>query len=216
MPQHVSMVLGIPCDGLEIIVHNYRSTPNRTYKLKVVETNLRTLPVGEEFCNSSLIFSCTTILASNSKQEGIQDLWDSILVSDCIVKRNYANFVLQYLEDDIHEFQRSNSSHLRRCIIFLQLFFLSYTTISSVPVELTHLLCASLIDQLIKRCLSEERKYFRRYGCVDIRIEQCHASQNISSRPSYPSTSMYMPSHPSTYSHNSDLAKVLILRVIFQ
>ena len=30
MPQHVSMVLGIPCDGLDIIIHNRRSTPNRT------------------------------------------------------------------------------------------------------------------------------------------------------------------------------------------
>ena len=82
------MVLGIPCDGLDIIVHNYRSTPNRTYKLKFVEINLRTLPVGEKFCKSFLIFSCATILAPNSKQEGIQDLWDFILVSDCIVKKN--------------------------------------------------------------------------------------------------------------------------------
>ena len=110
MPQHVSMVLGIPCDGFDIIVHNRRSTPNRTYKLKVVETNLGTLPVGEEFCKSIFIFICATILASNSKQEGIQDLWDSIMVSDYIVKRNWAKLLLQYLENGIHEFQRRKST----------------------------------------------------------------------------------------------------------
>ena len=48
-PQHVSMVLGITCDGLDIIIHNRRSTPNRTHKLKVVETNLGTLSVRDEF-----------------------------------------------------------------------------------------------------------------------------------------------------------------------
>ena len=113
------MVLGIPYDGLDIIVHNRCSTPNRKYKLKVVETNLGTLPVGDEFCKSFMIFSCATILAFNSKKEGIWDLWDSIMLSDCTVKRNWAKFVLQYLDDDIHEFQRSKSTYLRGCIIFL-------------------------------------------------------------------------------------------------
>ena len=136
-PQHISMVLGIPCDGLDINVHNRRSTPNRTYKMKVVETNLGTLLVGEDFCKSFLIFACVTILAPNSKHEGIWDLWDSIMASDCTVKRNWAKFVLQYLEDGIHEFQRSESTYLRGCIIFLHLFYLSYTTIPLVSVELT-------------------------------------------------------------------------------
>ena len=119
--------------------------------------------------------------------------------------------MLQYLENDIHEFQKIKSTYLRGCIIFLQLFYLSYTTISSVSMELTHLLCAAWIDQLIKRRLFEERKYFGRYGCVEIRIEQRHVSQKKSSRPLYPSTSKYMPSHPSTSSHNSDSPKVIVL-----
>ena len=210
------MVLGIPCDGLDIIAHNRHSIPNKTYKLKVVETNLGTLPVGEEFCKSFMVFSCATILALNSKHEGIRDVWDSIMVSDCTMKRNWAKFVFQYLENDIHEFKRSKSTYLWGCIIFLQLFYLSHTTIPSMSVELTHPLCATWTDQLSKRRLSEERKYCGRYGCVDIRIEQCHTSQNRSSIPSYPSTSTYMPSLPSTSSHNSDSAKVLVLRVIFQ
>ena len=98
------MVLGIPCDGLDIIIHNRRSTPNRIYKLKVVEKNLGTLPVGDEFCKSFLIFACATILDPNSKQGGIRDLWDSIMLSDFTMKRNWAKFVLQYLKDGTHEF----------------------------------------------------------------------------------------------------------------
>ena len=94
MPQHVSLVLGIPCDSLDIIIHNRRSTPKRMYKLKVVETNLGTLPVEDEFCKSFLIFAYATILAPNSKQEGIQDLWDFIMLSNFTVKRNWAKFVL--------------------------------------------------------------------------------------------------------------------------
>ena len=129
MLQHVSMVLGIPCDGLDIIIHNRCSTPNRTYKLKVVETNLGTLLVGDKFCKSFLIFACAKILTPNSKQEGIQNLWSSIILIDFTVKRNWAKFMLKYLEDGIHEFQRSKSTCLRGCIIFLQLFHLSYTTI---------------------------------------------------------------------------------------
>ena len=54
MPQHVSTILGIPCDGLDIIIHKCHSTPNRTYKLKVVETNLGTLLVGDKICVSHL------------------------------------------------------------------------------------------------------------------------------------------------------------------
>ena len=84
--QHVSTVLGIPCDVIDIIIHNHCSTRNRTYKLKVVETNLGTLSVGDEFCKSFLIFVYVTILAHNSKQEGIWDLWDSIMLSDLTMK----------------------------------------------------------------------------------------------------------------------------------
>ena len=83
-------------------------------------------------------------------------------------------------------------------------------------MELTHPLCAAWMNQLIKRRLSEERKYYERYGCVVIRIEQCHVSQNRTSRPSYPSTSAYMPFHPSTSSHMSNSPKVHLLIVIFQ
>ena len=133
------------------------------------------------------------------------------MLSNFTVKRNWAKFVLEYLENGIHEFQRSKSTYLWGCIIFLQLLYLSYTTIPLVSVELTHPLCAAWMDQLIKRHLSRDRKYFGRYGCVDIRIEQCHVSQNKFSRPSYPSTPTYMPSHPSTSSHILDSPKVVFL-----
>ena len=142
-PQHVRMVLGIRCDGFDIIVHNGRSTPSRKYKLKVVETNLGILPVGDKFCKSFLIFCLPTILAPNSKQEGIWDLWDSIMFSNFTVKRNWAKFVFHYLEDGIYEFQRSKSTYLRGCIIFLHLFYIFHNTIPSVSVELTHPLDAA-------------------------------------------------------------------------
>ena len=133
------------------------------------------------------------------------------MFSEFTMKRTRAKFVFKYLKDGIHEFQKSKSIYLQECIIFLQLFYLSYTTIPSVFVELTHPLCAAWTDQLIKRCLFEEIKYFGRYGCIDIRIEQCHVSHNRSSRPLYHSTSTYMPSHPTSSSHISDSPKVLVL-----
>ena len=85
---------------------------------------------------------------------------------------------------------------------------------SIMSMELTHPLCAAWMNKLIKR--HEERKYYERYGCVVIIIEQCHVSQNRTSRLSYPSTSTYMPFHPSNSSHMSDSPKVHVLIVIFQ
>ena len=66
-PKDVREVLGIPDNGIDIVIYNRRGTPNRTYNIKILEANLRDLPVGEEFMKSFLIFVCATILAPNSK-----------------------------------------------------------------------------------------------------------------------------------------------------
>ncbi|RVW82817.1 hypothetical protein CK203_051181 [Vitis vinifera] len=68
-PKDVREMLGISDNGVDILIYNRRGTPNRTYDIKILEANLRDLPVGEEFMKSFLIFACATILAPNSKQE---------------------------------------------------------------------------------------------------------------------------------------------------
>ncbi|RVW21732.1 hypothetical protein CK203_108209 [Vitis vinifera] len=95
-------------------------TPNRTYDIKILEANLRDLPVGEEFMKSFLIFACATILAPNSKQEGMHDLWDTVWDSEVGVRKNWAKFVLQYVEDGIRDYRTSHPTYIRGCVLFLQ------------------------------------------------------------------------------------------------
>ncbi|RVW81070.1 hypothetical protein CK203_045420 [Vitis vinifera] len=45
MPKDVREVLGIPDNGVDILIYNRRGTPNRTYDIKILEANLRDLPV---------------------------------------------------------------------------------------------------------------------------------------------------------------------------
>ena len=121
-PKDVREVLGIPDDGVDILIYNRRGTPNRTYDIKILEANLRDLPVGEEFMKSFLIFACATILAPNSKQEGMHDLWDTVWDSEVGVRKNWAKFVLQYVEDGIRDYRTSHPTYIRGCVLFLQVF----------------------------------------------------------------------------------------------
>ena len=98
MPKDVRKVLGISDNGVDILIYNRRGTPNRTYDIKTLEANLCDLPVGKEFMKSFLIFACATILAPNSKQEGMHDLWDTVWDSEVGVRKNWAKVVLQYVE----------------------------------------------------------------------------------------------------------------------
>ena len=79
--------MGIPDNGVDILIYNGRGTPNRTYDIKILEANLHDLPVGEEFMKSFLIFAYATILAPNSKQEGMHDLWDTVWDSEVGVRK---------------------------------------------------------------------------------------------------------------------------------
>ncbi|RVW92731.1 hypothetical protein CK203_042572 [Vitis vinifera] len=81
-PKDVKEVLGIPDNGVDILIYNRHGTPNHIYDIKILEANLRDLLVGEEFMKSFLIFAYATILAPNSKQEGMHDLWDTVWDSE--------------------------------------------------------------------------------------------------------------------------------------
>ena len=72
--QHVSNLLEVPCKGIDINLVYWRSTPNWKYCLKDVDGDLINKLVGDHFSKSFLIFSFATILALNTKQEGIRDL----------------------------------------------------------------------------------------------------------------------------------------------
>ena len=121
-PKDVREVLGILDNGVDILIYNRRDTPNRTYDIKILEANLRDLPVGEELMKSFLIFACATILAPNSKQEGMHDLWDTVWDSEVGVRKNWAKFVLQYVEDGIRDYRTSHPTYIRGCVLFLQVF----------------------------------------------------------------------------------------------
>ena len=80
--QDVGNIMGIPCNGEEIVVHTRRGTSNRTYTISLLEQNLENLAIGDDFRKTFLIFACATLLAPNSKLEGIHDLWDTIWDGD--------------------------------------------------------------------------------------------------------------------------------------
>ncbi|XP_059591678.1 uncharacterized protein LOC132253517 [Vitis vinifera] len=123
--QDVGNIMGIPCNGEEIVVHTRRDTSNRTYTISLLEQNLENLAIGDDFRKTFLIFACATLLAPNSKLEGIRDLWDTIWDDDVGVQENWSKFVLHYIEDGIREYQKNQPTYIRGCFIFLQ-FHLNY------------------------------------------------------------------------------------------
>ena len=106
---------------LSLLMKNMSIAPsNRTNTLRVLEQNLKNLPVCDEFLKSFLIFSCATLLAPNSKLEGSHDLWDTIWDGDVGVQRNWAKFLLQHLEDGIRKYRQKQPTYIRGCLMFFQ------------------------------------------------------------------------------------------------
>ncbi|RVW94878.1 hypothetical protein CK203_034613 [Vitis vinifera] len=161
-PKDVREVLGIPDNGVDILIYNRRSTPNHTYDIKILEANLRDLSVGEEFMKSFLIFACATILAPNSKQEGVHDLWDTVWDSEVGVRKNWAKFVLQYVEDGIKDYRTSHPTYIRGCVLFLQFYMRTF------QVEVRSPLSAAWIDEQVKRHLATEIHTYGNYGNVQV------------------------------------------------
>ena len=104
--EDVNKVMGILSNGVDIVVHTRRGTSNRTYTISLLEQNLYNLPIGDEFRKTFLIFSCATILALNSKLEGMHDLWDTIWDGDVGVQKNWSKFVLHYIENRVRETEK--------------------------------------------------------------------------------------------------------------
>ena len=75
---NVEATMGIPCRSLDVPVHRRRVAKGKIYSVRYLESQLDSLPVGEEFTKVFLIFTCATILAPNSKPEEMHDLWDFI------------------------------------------------------------------------------------------------------------------------------------------
>ena len=102
--EDVSNIMGIPSNGEEIVVHTRRDTSNCSYTITLLEQNLEDLAIGDDFRKTFLIFACATLLAPNSKLEGMHDLWDTIWNGDVGVAKNWSQFVLHYIEDGIKEY----------------------------------------------------------------------------------------------------------------
>ena len=116
----VMNVMGIPLGGPNVIVHSRRGLTSRVYSLNRLEESLIDFEVGSEFQKVFIIFACATILAPNSKLEGIHDLWDLIWDGEVNVQRNWSKFVLQYLENGIRKFQSGNDRYMCGCLLSLQ------------------------------------------------------------------------------------------------
>ena len=84
----VEAAMGIPFHSLDVSVHQRWVVNGQIYNIQYLESQLDSLPVGEEFTKIFLIFMCATILAPNSKPEGMHDLWDLICDIDVSVPRN--------------------------------------------------------------------------------------------------------------------------------
>ena len=115
----VKATMGIPCCGFDVPVHQKRVAKDQRYNIRYLESQLDSLPVGEEFKNFFLIFMCATILAPNSKPEGLHDLWDFIWDIDVSIPINWGKIMLDYLEDGIQEFKATNGRYVRGCLLFL-------------------------------------------------------------------------------------------------
>ena len=116
----VEAVMRISCDNLVLLVHPNRGARGVMYTIGFLESQLVSLPIGEEFTSIFLIFTCVTILAPNIKLEGMHDLKDYIWDMDVLVPRNWGKFMFDYLEDGILEFKRSKGRYVRGCLLFLQ------------------------------------------------------------------------------------------------
>ena len=110
--EHVNRAMAIPSTGLDMVVLKRTAPINRTYSLCILEQNLENQPVCDEFLKSFLIFSCATMLAPNSKLEGIYGLWNTIWDGDVGVQRNWAKFVFQYLEDGIRDYCKNHPTYI--------------------------------------------------------------------------------------------------------
>ena len=116
----VMNVVGIPLGGPDVIVHPRRGLTSWVYSFNRLEESLIDFEVGNEFQNVLIIFACATILAPNSKLEGIHDLWDLIWDGEVNVQRNWSTFVLQYLENGNRKFQSGNDRYMCGSLLFLQ------------------------------------------------------------------------------------------------
>lgn len=116
----VRTVMGIPAGGLDVVVHPRRGLTSRVYALNTLEEKLIHLEVDNEFQKVFIIFACATILAPNSKLEGIHDLWDLIWDGEVNLQQNWSKFVLQYLENGIRKFQGGDGTYMCGCLLFLQ------------------------------------------------------------------------------------------------
>ena len=90
----VMNVMGIPLGGPNVIVHPWCGLTSRVYSLNRLEESLIDLEVDNEFQKVFIIFAYATILAPNSKLEGIHDLWDLIWDGEVNVQRNWSKFLL--------------------------------------------------------------------------------------------------------------------------
>ena len=117
---NVEATMVIPCRSLDMPVHRRRVAKGRIYSIRYLEQQLDSLPIGKEFTKIFLIFKCTTIVAPNSKPEGMHDLWDFIWNIDVSVPRNWGKLMPDYMEDGIREFKATNGRYVRGCLLFLQ------------------------------------------------------------------------------------------------
>ena len=90
----VEATMGILCRNLDGPIYQRRVAKGRIYIIRYLESQLDYLPFGEEFTKIFLIFKCATILAPNSKPEGMHDLWDFIWDIDVSVLRNWGKLML--------------------------------------------------------------------------------------------------------------------------
>ncbi|KAJ9682095.1 hypothetical protein PVL29_018132 [Vitis rotundifolia] len=133
--EDVSKIKGIPSNGEEIVEHSRRGISNCTYTISLLEQNLKNLAIGDDFRKTFLIFACATILAPNSKHEGMHYLWDTIWDGDVGVQKIWLQFVFYYIEDEIREYQNNQPTYIRGCLIFLQLFYMTKFYMSPVTVD---------------------------------------------------------------------------------
>ncbi|XP_034674227.1 uncharacterized protein LOC117905410 [Vitis riparia] len=111
----------------------------------------------------------------------MHDLWDTVWDSEVGVRKNWAKFVLQYVEDGIRDYRTSHPTYIRGCVLFLQLFYISKFSMPAFQVEVRSPLSAAWTDEQVKRRLAAEIHTYGNYGHVQVIQESKPSAQMMDS-----------------------------------
>ncbi|RVW60029.1 hypothetical protein CK203_089499 [Vitis vinifera] len=135
-----------------------------------------------EFKKLFIFFSCATLLAPTSKLDGSHELWCTLLAGDFDINVNWANLYLTHW--------------LLELYIFDWLFYVNKFYIPTMLVTRTIPICATWIDDLMKKMVHVELQDYGDFGLVDLKDE---VRMNANSLPDWTSSNTFISATSTCY-----------------